>query len=370
MLNDIMTCGLAVLFLGATHGYASDQAESAEAYVAELLEARVQQREAAALRQSHEREQELAADLARARSREVAALVDDILADIDSRPLDLERGTGFSFSAGTDTSASAFVSLGAFQDEPVPEEDDDFDAQGGLVSEADKTGTNPINFQFDARLYNEYQWLNVAGDGGQNITTFEFRAPFADGDWQLRVKVRANYLDIDRAGIDEFGLGDTDLRLLTVPIVIPEKRFAIALGAEFYLPTASDDVLGRDAFTVGPQLFFAFFGYFGLDLIAPGYQHQFSVWEESGASDVHLGAFDLFLLKTFNDKQQWVLVNAQGFLNYENQREWAQLDLEVGTMLDQWIEASGHSIYIRPSVATGGDRPYDYSIEAGYKIVW
>jgi hypothetical protein len=43
----------------------------------------------------------------------------------------------------------------------------------------DKTGTNPMNFTFDARLYNEYQWLNTAGDGGQNITTFEFRAPFA-----------------------------------------------------------------------------------------------------------------------------------------------------------------------------------------------
>lgn len=39
----------------------------------------------------------------------------------------------------------------------------------------DQTGTNPINFTFDARLYNEYQWLNTEGDGNQNITTFEYR---------------------------------------------------------------------------------------------------------------------------------------------------------------------------------------------------
>ena len=29
----------------------------------------------------------------------------------------------------------------------------------------DKTGTNPLNFTYDARLYNEYRWLNTAGDG-------------------------------------------------------------------------------------------------------------------------------------------------------------------------------------------------------------
>ena len=57
--------------------------------------------------------------------------------------------------------------------------------------EKDKTGTNPMNFTFDARLYNEYRWLNTAGDGYQNLTTFEFRAPFASGKWQFRGKAPA-----------------------------------------------------------------------------------------------------------------------------------------------------------------------------------
>jgi hypothetical protein len=61
----------------------------------------------------------------------------------------------------------------------------------------DKTGTNPVNFTFDARIYNEFQWLNTAGDGEQNVTTFEFRAPFADGKWQFRGKARGTYLKAD-----------------------------------------------------------------------------------------------------------------------------------------------------------------------------
>jgi hypothetical protein len=55
---------------------------------------------------------------------------------------------------------------------------------------ADKTGTNPINFTHDLRAYNEYLFLNTSGDGNQNITTLEFRTPFADGKWQFRARVR------------------------------------------------------------------------------------------------------------------------------------------------------------------------------------
>ena len=248
-------------------------------------------------------------------------------------------------------------------------------AQDALVDEDDQTGTNPIAFTFDARVYNEYLWLNTPTDGGQNITTFEFRAPLANGKWQFRTRLRATSLDIDPGpgfgGIDEFGFGDMDIRFLTVPVLIPEKRFAIAYGAEFFIPTASDDLLGSNAFTIGPQIFFGFFGVFGwIDLIAPGYQHRFSVYEESGASDVHAGVIDLFILKTFNDKQQWVLINPQTILDYENQTEFIQLDVEIGTMLDQWIEPNGHSIYLRPTVGIGGDRPNDYGVEAGYKVIW
>lgn len=236
-----------------------------------------------------------------------------------------------------------------------------------LVDTDDKSGTNPINFTFDARLYNEYQWLNVDGDGGQNITTFEFRAPIADGEWQVRAKIRANYLDVNQAGISEFGFGDMDIRFLTVPIMIPEKKFALAYGVEFFFPTASHDVLGSNAYTVGPQLFLAFFGVFDfIDLVAPGYQHQFSVYEEDGASDRNLGLIDLFILKTFNNKQQWVMLNPQGIINYETGQEWVQFDVEAGTML----KAKGHSAYIRPSLGMGGDKPYDWSLEAGYKIIW
>ena len=94
----------------------------------------------------------------------------------------------------------------------------------------DKTGTNPMNFTYDARLYNEFQWLNTAGDGDQNITTFEFRAPFAGGKWQFRGKIKALDIDADfnNDGIseaDESGFGDMELRFMTIPYM---KKMAVA----------------------------------------------------------------------------------------------------------------------------------------------
>jgi hypothetical protein len=88
----------------------------------------------------------------------------------------------------------------------------------------DQTGTNPINFTFDARLYNEYLWLNTEGDGDKNVTTLEFRHPFLDGKFQFRTRVRVAHLEADLTGnghddVDEFGLGEIDFRFLTVPYV-------------------------------------------------------------------------------------------------------------------------------------------------------
>ncbi len=50
-------------------------------------------------------------------------------------------------------------SAGFAQEEDLPAEE--------ATDNSDKTGTNPINFQRDFRIYNEYSWLNTAGDGNQ-----------------------------------------------------------------------------------------------------------------------------------------------------------------------------------------------------------
>ena len=242
---------------------------------------------------------------------------------------------------------------------------------------ADKSGTNPINFTYDLRFYNEYQWLNTDGDGHQNISTVEYRMPILDGKWQFRVKARNTMIDADlnddgTTDLDECGSGDTDFRFLTVPYLDMSKRMALAVGFEIFLDTASEDSLGSGTTSLGPQVFGVFFKPLGgfFDLIAPAYQHKFSVEEDDGRSDVHQGLIDVFALKMSKDKQAWMMINPTFILDYENNQEFMLIDFEVGTMLDKHLGTNGHSAYIRPGIQIGQDRPANASIEVGYKIIW
>ena len=135
-------------------------------------------------------------------------------------------------------------------------------AKSAATNKNDKSGTNPINFQRDLRIYNEYLWLNTAGDGNQNLTTLEFRTPFAGGKWQFRTRIPYNAVTADVNGdgmddIDDSGLGDINFRLLTVPYFEGANAFAYAL--EVFLDTASEDSLGAGTTSLAPVVFYGRF---------------------------------------------------------------------------------------------------------------
>ena len=69
-------------------------------------------------------------------------------------------------------------------------------------------------------------------------------------------------------------------------------------------------------------------------------------------------------------KQYWFFADPQITLDYEEEKEYAIVDLEVGSMLDQYFGTKGHSTWLRPSFGVGTDRPVDGSIEIGYEIVF
>lgn len=244
----------------------------------------------------------------------------------------------------------------------------------GLQSKKDKTGTNPINFQKELRFYNEYSFLNTAGDGNQNVSTVEIRTPFANGKWQWRIRahpvtgLEADFNDDGVDDVDEWSLGDTDMRFLTVPIVRMDKLFAIAYGLEVFMNTASDDALGAGTTALGPQIFYGKF--FKRGLFAPGLQYRFSVDEDEGRAKTDQIAIDLNLLIMAKNKLSWFFTNPQIIIDNETNQEFAIVDFEFGFMMAKFgFKAPGHSVYIRPAVGVGADRPVDYGVELGYKII-
>lgn len=283
---------------------------------------------------------------------------------------------------------------------------EDAQEEATLAPKSDKTGTNPMNFQYEFRVYNEFQWLNTDGDGEQNVTTLEGRMPLFNGKLQLRVRARyanleadvdvspnrrllsrlsdrefrrdrrsphrsthpglRNLVDFD---VDESGFGDTDFRLLMVPYANMEKKQAIALGLEVFLDTASEDVLGSGATSLAPQIFYGKF--FSRGLFAPGIQYKFSVDEDKGRSKIDQFIIDLNFLFMAKDKLSWFFADPQIVIDNENHEEFAIVDLEYGVMMSKWWpKLKGQSAYIRPAIGVGRDRPTDGSVEVGYKFVF
>jgi len=253
-------------------------------------------------------------------------------------------------------------------------------AESAVTDKNDKSGTNPINFQ-DLRIYNEYLWLNTAGDGNQNLTTLEFRTPFAGGKWQFRTRIPYSVLNADLNGdgmddIDDSGFGDINFRLMTVPVLKGANGFAV--GLEAFLNTASEDSLGAGSTSLAPVVFWGHFfrGGFGPwkkgGLFAPGLQYKFSVDEDEGRDKTEQVILDINLLLMAEDGQSWLFAEPQIVFDLENDAEFAIMDIEFGWMMTKWLpDMKGQSFYLRPTftIGSGSDRPTDYGIEVGYKFV-
>jgi hypothetical protein len=154
---------------------------------------------------------------------------------------------------------------------------------------------------------------------------------------------------------------------MTIPYLNPKKREAVALGVEFFLDTASEDALGAGATSVAPFIFVAFFNPLGPgSIFVPGYQHTFSVKEADGRDKVHGGLIDMFLVKTWKANKYWGYVDPQIILDYEEGTQFMLLEIQAGMM----VGSGGSSIWAMPSFGVGTHRPYDFSLEIGYKIVW
>jgi hypothetical protein len=231
--------------------------------------------------------------------------------------------------------------------------------QGSPVSKDDKTGTNPVNFQNTMVLWNEYR--DLPGDHYFNQAVFEYRQPLQDRGAELRLRVPMVASDL--SGDTEFGIGDIALRYLRSLKLT--RKYAWAAGLETFFDTAGDDALGTGKYQLAPVVYYVMFLGPGR-LIAPGYQHNFSIGGDDDRADINSGALDLYCLQMAKGGKSWVMLDPGLIINYED-------DNSVSGYLKVVLGASiggGASTYLKPAIGIGGDRSMDWSLEFGFKRIW
>lgn len=258
-----------------------------------------------------------------------------------------------------------------------------------FAAEKDNTGTNPINFTYDARFYSEMATL--PHQGGSLITnTYELRWPmggdmarlqdeeegglYSDMGKRAAFRVKARQMSLSRENPDESpfgtsevsGIGDLDLRLMGIFHSSKSLLVAGALEASFDL--ASNNYLGSGKTLLMPVIFFVFPSLMGKgSLFAPGFQYVFDVGGDPTRDDVSRTQIDLYFVWLLAGGKNWLIGDPQVVFDHENDTNPGLFELEWGYMIAQ---SAGASTYVRPGVGIGPDRPYDWNLEVGLKFVW
>ena len=250
----------------------------------------------------------------------------------------------------------------------------------------DNTGTNPVNFTYDFRLYAEMQSLPI-DDSSLIVNTLEFRWPFGrdvanlkgvgagspyfDMGSRLGMRLRARYLnlsvDLPGSGTESVsGIGDLDARLLYLPYV--KKKTILAVGLEGFFDTATNDALGSGKTSLGPTVIGVFPGLVGRgSLFAPAYQYVFDVGGSDERADISRSQVDLYFVWGLAGGKNWLIVDPQVIFDHGNDTTPALAEIEWGFMVAPEIGLSG---WLRPGIGIGADRLYDWNLEAGIKFVW
>ena len=248
----------------------------------------------------------------------------------------------------------------------------------------DNTGTNPINFTYDYRLYTELQ--DFKKDAGSQIrNVMEFRAPLGrdmskylgkeagfwrdlGSEWALRFRAYYNHLTLNDTSSDPAvsnsvsGIGDMDARVIW--LAHATNKWGVAPGLEAFFNTASPDILGSGSTVLAPTVFFGFFNILGnRSIFAPGFQYHFDVSGEKVSRTV----IDLYFVWILSGGWNWIILNPQPIFDHHNSTTFAQVDFEWGFMI---VPKSGIAGYIRPGIGVGADRPFDYNLEFAIKFIW
>lgn len=252
----------------------------------------------------------------------------------------------------------------------------------------DNSGTNPANFTYDTRFYSEM--ASLPDSKGSYLTNIlEFRWPLGkdlakikgvDNEHVLNnlgakfgTRVRLRYKDLNLAtpgaGLFEnsnvSGIGDIDMRVLW--LAYANKKMIMVPGLEATFNTSSHEALGFNANVLMPTLFFVFPGLLGKgSLFAPGYQYLFDL--DGGTNHkVSRSQLDLYFVWILGKGSNWLIVDPQIIYDHQTQNVPALVELEYGYMIKA---LPGASVYLRPGVGLGGDRPYGWNFEGGLKFVW
>lgn len=223
------------------------------------------------------------------------------------------------------------------------------------AEEEDKTGTNPTKFLRTLILLNEFR--SLGDEHGFNEAVFRYIQPVG----KVKVQVTVPLDSTDVTGVHESSFGELGLKASYLPKLSP--TFGLVLNLDTTYPTATKSTFGTGKYVASPGATFAFFFKGGKVIFGPSLQQKFSYAGESAREPVNQTLVDLYFVYKLS-KTSWIILDPQFVKDYEGDAFFNQTELEYGRLM-----FGGVSTYLRPGIGLGKDKPLDWNVEFGVKVV-
>jgi len=229
---------------------------------------------------------------------------------------------------------------------------------------ADKTGTDPSNFQRTMSPANKYADL-ARGGAYLNSTTLSYIQPLNHS--RARFLLELPFAVTHVSGHTDRGLADLSVRYGQILYLDRQKAFAAGFG--LVAPTATNDSLGLGKWSLEPSA--SVIVLLSPEwIVAPSFKQTVSVGGNSDRADVNLSTFDFYLVWRARSLTQWVILDPAFAWNWKSDGNHLAgiTTLTYGHILGRTGSAVW-SAYLKPGIGWGNGRASNWSVEAGVKVV-
>lgn len=233
-----------------------------------------------------------------------------------------------------------------------------FGASSCLAEEVNN-GTNPTILSSVAAV--QYKHSNFRDGSSTGLFEAIYSQPLGErGNMALGLTVpyASGLRDSD------YDLGDLSVKFTHVLNV--DKDGGSAYTAEVFADTAGRAELGAGHTWLKASGFYAFF--FPASILAPSLVQQVSLDSPGNRARINNTTFDLYYVPKLADPKYYVTYDPALVHDWENEESYASLTITFGRMLGK-VFGGDSQVYIKPQVLGGKDRPIDFTVQVGYKVI-
>ncbi len=240
-------------------------------------------------------------------------------------------------------------------------------------------GTNPTLLTTQAGI--QYQFNQIDPDLDTGVLELFYTQPIGDGSKAFRITVPwsdSEFNSQPRLGDAALAFAENpdigaelalgDISLTYIDVFYLTERNGSAFTFELFLDTAATDFAGYGQLAGETSLFYAWF----LDndaIFAPAWVQTFGL--EGGNDDgknVNVTTVDFYYVPKLANPKYYLTFDPAVIHDWETDDTFGSLQVTAG-MLTGRAFGGDSQVFIKPGVLFGGDRPADWSVQVGYKVL-